>query len=87
LRRVLMQLLFLLSQRSIGEFIYHILIHCEVAKDLGALSLIWLVLIGLCLESERFVGELGRSDRAWQYYGSMEVGSIVFNVMPLERAE
>jgi hypothetical protein len=35
----------------------------------------------------QFVGQLRRTGRAWYSYGSMEVGSIVFNVVPLARAE
>jgi hypothetical protein len=36
---------------------------------------------------DRCVGQLGRTSRVWYSYGSMEIGSIVFNVVPLTRAE
>ena len=35
----------------------------------------------------QFVGELGMTSRAWYNYGSMVVGSIVFNAVPLARVE
>jgi hypothetical protein len=71
-----------------GESIDHLLIHCAVAIELWSSIL---CLFGVDWVMPRWVIDLLVSWRghagARCNYGSIEVGSIVFNAVPVERAE
>jgi hypothetical protein len=65
-----------------GESIDHLFLRCEIARELWS-SIFYL--FGYASNSEKVVGELKRTTWTPYCFRNVGIGSIVFNVMYLER--